>query len=61
MCIRDSSDYWNNIGRIRNSGIEIELNTHNIRTKAVSYTHLEADDTHLRPHMADTLGGRRRT
>lgn len=27
------SDYWNNIGRIRNSGIEAELNTHNIRTK----------------------------
>ena len=27
------NNYWNNIGRIRNSGIEIELNTHNIRTK----------------------------
>lgn len=27
------SDYWNNIGRIRNSGIEVEINTHNIRTK----------------------------
>ena len=27
------SDYWNNIGRIRNSGIEVELNTRNIQTK----------------------------
>ena len=27
------NNYWNNIGRIRNSGIEVELNTHNIRTK----------------------------
>ncbi|MCD8079083.1 MAG: TonB-dependent receptor [Bacteroides sp.] len=27
------SDYWNNIGRIRNSGIELEVSTHNIRTK----------------------------
>ncbi len=32
------SDYWNNIGRIRNSGIEIELNTHNIRTKNFEWT-----------------------
>lgn len=27
------SDYWNNIGRIRNKGIEVEINTHNIKTK----------------------------
>ncbi len=27
------SDYWNNIGRIRNSGIEVEINTQNIRKK----------------------------
>ena len=32
------SDYWNNIGRIRNSGIEVEINTHNIRKKNFEWT-----------------------
>lgn len=27
------NNYWNNIGRVRNTGVEFELNTYNIRTK----------------------------
>ena len=33
MAITGYSEYWNNIGRVRNSGIELELNTYNIKTK----------------------------
>jgi hypothetical protein len=29
--------YWNNIGKVRNSGLEIEVNTHNIATKKLKW------------------------
>ena len=31
------SYYWNNIGKVRNSGVEITLNTHNIQNKQFSW------------------------
>lgn len=31
------SDYWNNIGRIRNRGLEVELNSYNIRNKSLEW------------------------
>lgn len=33
MAITGYSNYWNNIGRVRNSGVEIELHTFNIKRK----------------------------
>jgi len=30
-------NYWNNIGKIRNSGIEVEVDTYNIRTKKFTW------------------------
>ncbi|MDR1585781.1 MAG: TonB-dependent receptor [Prevotellaceae bacterium] len=33
MAITGYSEYWNNIGRVRNKGIELELNTYNIKNK----------------------------
>lgn len=35
------SYYWNNIGKVRNSGVEIQLDTHNIQNKKFSW------DTHI--------------
>ena len=39
MCIRDSgySYYWNNIGKVRNSGVEIQIDTHNIKNRKFSW------------------------
>ncbi|MBP1677895.1 MAG: TonB dependent receptor [Bacteroidetes bacterium] len=33
MAISGYTEYWNNIGKVRNQGIEIELNTYNIKKK----------------------------
>ena len=33
LAITGYTNYWNNIGKVRNQGVEIELNTYNIKTK----------------------------
>lgn len=33
LAITGHTNYWNNIGRVRNQGVEIELHTYNIKTK----------------------------
>ncbi|MDD3078027.1 MAG: TonB-dependent receptor [Paludibacter sp.] len=33
MAITGYTEYWNNIGKVRNKGLEIELNTYNIKKK----------------------------
>lgn len=33
MGVTGYSNYWNNIGRVRNMGVEVELNTYNIKNK----------------------------
>lgn len=33
MAITGYSNYWNNIGRVRNTGVEVEINTYNIKRK----------------------------
>jgi TonB-linked SusC/RagA family outer membrane protein len=33
MAISGYTEYWNNIGKVRNKGVEIELNTYNIKKK----------------------------
>lgn len=31
------SYYWNNIGKVRNSGVEIQIDTHNIKNRKFSW------------------------
>lgn len=33
LSITGYTNYWNNIGKVRNQGVEIEINTYNIKTK----------------------------
>lgn len=33
LAITGYTNYWNNIGKVRNQGVEVELNTYNIKTK----------------------------
>lgn len=33
LAVTGYTNYWNNIGKVRNQGVEIELNTYNIKTK----------------------------
>ena len=33
LAITGYTNYWNNIGKVRNQGVEIEINTYNIKTK----------------------------
>lgn len=34
------SYYWNNIGKVRNSGVEIQIDTHNIKNRKFSWVQI---------------------